>query len=132
MYILAKPKARRPYPEPDYQEGTPQSQQPPASTPPPKPEMFNAMVELYNSVREGRVTDIKVILDLADRFDAIASNPDVSQMFPYDPERAASSLRERARALKEAEMHRAVEAEETTELKRATRRTFNDNLAAGG
>ena len=90
------------------------------------------MVELYNSVREGRVTDITVILDLADRFDAIAGNPDVSQMFPYDSERAASSLHERARVLKEAELHRAVEAEETTELKRAARRTFNDNLAAGG
>ncbi|HEY6541793.1 MAG TPA: SPFH domain-containing protein, partial [Ktedonobacteraceae bacterium] len=31
-----------------------------APTPAPKPEMFNAMIELYNSVREGRVTDIKV------------------------------------------------------------------------
>jgi hypothetical protein len=121
-----------PYPVRDEQAAAPPPQKPPASTPPPKPEMFSAMIELYNSVREGRVTDIKVILDLADRFDAIASNPDVSQMFPYDPERAATSLRDRARVLKEAELHHAIDAEETTELKRATRRAFNDNLAAGG
>lgn len=115
----------------------------PAATPPskpqapiavPKPEMFNAMIELYNSVREGRVTDIKVITDLADRFDAIANHPDVSQLFDYDAGRAASNLRNQARALLAAEKRRpsASDPDDTTEMQRPARRTFNDNLAAGG
>ena len=90
------------------------------------------MIELYNSVREGRVTDIKVILDLADRFDAIAHHPETSQQFTYDPERAAYNLRERAQVLKAPEKPRASDPDDTTEMKRPARRAFNDNLAAGG
>lgn len=120
-------------PEPGYQVVTPTpAPKPPASTPAPRPEMFNAMVELYNSVREARVTDIKVILDLADRFEAIASHPELSQQFEHDAGRAAYNLRERARVLKAAEKSRASEPDDTTEIKRPVRRTFNDNLAAGG
>lgn len=105
---------------------------PQPSIPAPKPEMFNAMIELYNSVREGRVTDTKVILDLADRFEAIANHPEISQQFNYDAERAAINLRAQARALKTTERPRASEPEDTTEIKRPVRRAFNDNLAAGG
>jgi SPFH domain / Band 7 family len=105
---------------------------PPVSPTPPNPEVFNAMVDMYNSVREGRVTDIKVILDLAARFDAIASHPEASQQFNYDSERAAHNLYQRARVLKAAETHRAGDPDDTTEMKRPVRRPFNDNLAAGG
>ena len=113
----------------------------PAAAPPPKsqapmavpkPEMFNAMIELYNSVREGRVTDIQVITDLADRFEAIANHPEASQQFDYDAGRAAYNLRSQARALKAAEKPRVSDPDDTTEIKRPARRTFNDNLAAGG
>ena len=90
------------------------------------------MVDMYNSVREGRVTDIKVILDLAARFDAIASHPEISQQFNYDSERAAHNLYQRARVLKDAETHRSGDPDDTTEMKRPARRPFNDNLAAGG
>jgi SPFH domain / Band 7 family len=105
---------------------------PPVSSPPPKPEVFNAMIDMYNSVREGRVTDIKVILDLAARFEAIADHPEASQQFNYDSERAAYNLRQRARVLKDAEKNRASDPDDTTEMKRPARRPFNDNLAAGG
>lgn len=105
---------------------------PPVSPPPPKPEVFNAMIDMYNSVREGRVTDIKVILDLAARFDAIASHPEASQQFNYDSERAAHNLYQRARVLKAAETHHASDPDDTTEMNRPVRRPFNDNLAAGG
>jgi hypothetical protein len=100
----------------------------------PKPEMFNAMIELYNSVREGRVTDIKVITDLADRFEAIANHPEASQQFDYDAGRAAYNLHAQARALKAraADRPRASDPDDTTEMKRPVRRAFNDNLAAGG
>ncbi len=104
----------------------------PPLPPTPKPEMFNAMIDMYNSVREGRLTDIKVILDLAARFEAIASHPEASQQFNYDSGRAAYNLRQRAHVLKDAEKQRAGEPDDTTEMKRPVRRTFNDNLAAGG
>jgi hypothetical protein len=94
--------------------------------------MFNAMILLYNSVREGRVTDAKVILDLAERFEAIAAHPEVSQQFDYDAERAAHNLRERLRIMQMAEKARASDPNDTTEVKRPVRRAFNDNLAAGG
>ena len=109
--------------------------QPQAPVAVPKPETFHVMIELYNSVREGRVTDIKVITDLAERFEAIANHPEVSQQFDYDAGRAAHNLRAQASALKAAETRRAGDAgdpEETTEIKRPARRAFNDNLAAGG
>ena len=104
------------------------------SSPPssPKPEMFNAMIDMYNSVREGRLTDIKVILDLAARFEAIASHPEASQLFNHDSARASRNLYQRARVLKDAETHRASDPDDTTEMKRPARRPFNDNLAAGG
>lgn len=85
---------------------------------------------MYNSVREGRLTDIKVIFDLAARFEAIASHPEASQQFNYDSARAAYNLRQRA--LKSAETHRASDPDDTTEMTRPARRPFNDNLAAGG
>lgn len=104
----------------------------PKAVPAPKPEMFSAMIDTYNSVREGHLTDIKLILNLADRFEAIASYPETSQQFNYDPERAAYNLRQRAQALKAAEKQRTSGPDDTTEMKRPARRLFNDNLAAGG
>ena len=106
--------------------------EPQAPMPVPKPETFNAMIELYNSVRDGRVTDTRVILDLAERFEAIANHPQVSQQFDYDAGRAAYNLRSRLRAMNSAEKRRASDPDDTTEIKRPARRTFNDNLAAGG
>lgn len=97
-----------------------------------KPDMFQAMIDMYNSVREGRITDIKVVLDLADRFNAIAGHPELSQKFEYDPAHAARNLYARARVLQAAETHPASEPDVTTEMKRPSRRPFNENLAAGG
>jgi SPFH domain / Band 7 family len=107
---------------------------PPASPLPlvPKPDVFEAMIDMYNSVRDGRITDVNVILDLAARFNAIASHPEISQKFDYDSARAASNLFQRARALKAAETHPVSDPDVTTEMKRPSRRPFNDNLAAGG
>ena len=105
---------------------------PPVSLPPPKPDVFDAMIDMYNSVREGRVTDTTVILDLAARFNAIASHPEISQQFNWDSARAASNLYQRAQALKTAEAQQTSEPDVTTEMKRPARRPMNENLAAGG
>ena len=100
----------------------------------PKPETFNAMIKLYDLVRHGDVTDPEAILDLAERFEAIADHPEVSQQFDYDAGRAAHNLRSRLRMMqaKATEKRRASDPDDTTEIKRPARRTFNDNLAAGG
>ncbi len=104
-----------------------------AAKPVPKPETFNAMIKLYDLVRRGDVTDAEAILDLAERFEAIASHPEVSQQFDYDAGRAAYNLRSRLHAMKTTEkQRRASDPDDTTEIKRPARRTFNDNLAAGG
>ncbi|HEU0000816.1 MAG TPA: SPFH domain-containing protein [Ktedonobacteraceae bacterium] len=105
---------------------------PPVSLPPPKPDVFDAMIDMYNSVREGRVTDTTVILDLAARFNAIASHPEISQQFNWDSARAANNLYQRAQALKTAEAQQTSEPDVTTEMKRPARRPMNENLAAGG
>ena len=127
----ARSASPMPRPAPSYPVAAPPPRLPVAA-PPPKPEVFNAMIDMYNSVREGRVTDIKVILDLAARFEALASHPEASQQFSYDPERAAYNLYERAHVLKAAEKQRAIEPDDTTEMQKPVRRPFNDNLAAGG
>lgn len=61
---------------------------PPASG----PVTEQALIEAYNAVRLGRITDPEVILDFARRFQDIANDPQASQHFPYDAARAARNL----------------------------------------
>lgn len=103
-----------------------------APKPVPKPETFSAMIRLYDLVRHGEVTDPQAILDLAERFEAIANHPEISQQFDHDAGRAAYNLRARLHAMQAPEKRRASDPDDTTEIKRPARRTFNDNLAAGG
>jgi len=129
----ARPVAAMPAPSvsPAIPVAAPVAVQPPPIAVP-KPEMFEAMIEMYNSVREGRITDPDTILKLAARFNAVARDPEVSQTFNYDSERAAQNLYQRARALKAAETHHSGDAEVAMETQRPTRRPFNDNLTSGG
>ncbi|HLX58862.1 MAG TPA: SPFH domain-containing protein [Ktedonobacteraceae bacterium] len=105
---------------------------PTPAMPVPKPDMFETMIQMYNSVREGRITDPNTILSLASRFNVIASDPEASQKFDYDSERAASNLYERARVLKAAEAHHASDPGVPMEVERPSRHPSNDNLTAGG
>jgi hypothetical protein len=56
---------------------------------------------MYNAVRQKVITDPSVILDIAQRFEALANDPIASQKIEFDAARAASTLRQRAQQLQE-------------------------------
>lgn len=72
--------------------------------------VIQVMIETYNAVREQRIIDPNSIMELAARFQAIAENSEAAAQFPFDAERAANALIQRANFLL----------------------ASNDNLAAGG
>lgn len=101
---------------------------------------MQSMIEAFNAIREGRITDPTTIYSLAERFEAIANNPELDRVFPYDARQAAKALKERATYIK---VSREIEARRTSApasanpapLERAARRLptpSNDNLEAGG
>jgi hypothetical protein len=53
---------------------------------------FKALEKTYKAVQQGIVTVPDAIRDLADKFDAVARDPQKSKAFPYDAARAARSL----------------------------------------
>ncbi len=54
--------------------------------------VFNTLIQAYDTVRQGRITDAKTIRLIARQFEAIADSPEASDLFPYDPGRAAAAL----------------------------------------
>ena len=57
--------------------------------------------DMYNAVRQGVITDPKVILDIALRFESLAADPATSKILDFDAGRAAGTLRQRAQKLQE-------------------------------
>jgi hypothetical protein len=80
----------------------------PTKTPPPlkpgKPLSIEQLVEFYNAVRQGAITEPAMILDLAQRFESLAKDPNVR----FDAARAANTLRVRAQKLQELSQGRAA------------------------
>jgi streptomycin 6-kinase len=64
---------------------------------------FGALERVYKEVQQGRVTVPDAIRDLADKFDAVARDPQKSKAFKYDAARAARSLYRRAQESEELE-----------------------------
>jgi len=60
-----------------------------------------ALKDMYNAVRQNNITDPTVILDLAQRFELLASDPVASKTIDFDATRAATTLRQRAQKLQE-------------------------------
>jgi len=54
--------------------------------------VFNTLIQAYDTVRQGRITDAKTIRLIARQFEAIADGPEASDLFPYDAGRAAAAL----------------------------------------
>ena len=54
------------------------------------------LVDTYDAVRQGAITDPKLILELADHFDTLANDPVANTTITFDAARAASTLRQRA------------------------------------
>jgi hypothetical protein len=59
------------------------------------------LVDTYDAVRQNLITDPKLILDLAQHFDVLASDPVACKHIEFDASRAASTLRQRAQKVQE-------------------------------
>jgi hypothetical protein len=88
---------------------------------PPKVVKEDILVSTYNAVREGRISDPETIRMIAARFEAIASDPELSKTVSFDAERAARALRQRAELIlaQQAQMQAyAPQYADRTELER--------------
>jgi len=59
------------------------------------------LVDTYDAVRQNLITDPKLILDLAQHFEVLASDPVASKHIEFDASRAADTLRQRAQKVQE-------------------------------
>ncbi|MBE3568088.1 MAG: SPFH domain-containing protein [Thermogemmatispora sp.] len=59
------------------------------------------LVNTYNAVREGRITDPETIASIAVRFETVANDPELSRLVSFDATRAARALRQRAELIRE-------------------------------
>lgn len=73
----------------------------PKTAPAGKLPRVETLVDMYNAVRQKVITDPKVILDIAQRFEALANDPAANESIEFDAARAANALRQRARKLQE-------------------------------
>jgi hypothetical protein len=82
------------------QPTTPEPAAPPPSTPAApksgKPPRVEILVDTYDAVRMNVITDPKLIIQLAQHFEALASDPVASKNIEFDAARAAQTLRQRA------------------------------------
>lgn len=74
----------------------------PKATPASKAPRVEVLVDMYNAVRQGVITDPDVITDIAQRFEVLASDPLASKTIEFDAERAARTLHQRAQKIRDA------------------------------
>jgi hypothetical protein len=74
---------------------------------------FKALEKTYKAVQQGTVTVPDAIRDLADKFDAVARDPQKSKTFPYDAARAARSLYKLAQEAADLEATSNVDSQES-------------------
>ncbi|HEX7736587.1 MAG TPA: SPFH domain-containing protein [Ktedonobacteraceae bacterium] len=66
-----------------------------------KPPSVETLVDTYAAVREGKISSPKLILDLAQHFEALANDPVANKNINFDAARAAATLRQRAQRLQD-------------------------------
>jgi len=71
------------------------------STTSPKAIKVDMLKDIYEAVRQGRITDPDTIRDLARRFEVVARDPELSQKAEFDAARAANTLYQRAKTIEE-------------------------------
>ena len=104
---------------------------PPATdTPAPAIAKVKLLMDAYEAVRNGRITDPATIRDIASRFEGIANNPEESQMVDFDAARATRSLLERAKIFEQAAVDAGYHNDRPPDW--SVRRPSDDNLTAGG
>ncbi len=72
-----------------------------AATTSPKAIKVDMLRDVYEAVRQGRITDPDTIRDLARRFEVVARDPELSQKAEFDAARAANTLYQRAKTIEE-------------------------------
>lgn len=73
-----------------------------ASTPlSPKAINVDTLVHIYELVRQGRLTDPKIIREAAQRFEVVSRDPELGQKVDFDAARAAKALYQRAKTIEE-------------------------------
>lgn len=63
------------------------------------PPAVEALVNMYEAVRQNKITEPTVIDELAQRFEALASDPVTNKNIDFDAARAAATLRQRAQKI---------------------------------
>lgn len=81
---------------------------PPSKTPGNRAPKIETLVDAYNAVRENAITDPATILEIAQRFEQLAGDPEASKMLDFDAARAANTLRQRAQKVQERVSNAAV------------------------
>ncbi len=84
--------------------------------------------QAYKEVQNGKVTDPETIRNIATRFEAVANDPEASQMVSFDAARAALNLYEQARRYEE----QFTSYNDDTQHDWIVRRPTDENLMAGG
>ncbi|HEV2582884.1 MAG TPA: hypothetical protein VGT44_18645, partial [Ktedonobacteraceae bacterium] len=111
------------------------------------PSTIQFMKDTFDSIRDGRITDLTIITKLLHEFEQIANTPELDAQFPYDARKAASTLSYRLNYIKAsqdvAKAQRAsipaspipaptVPSEQSVRPARRLPTLPNDNLAGGG
>ena len=88
------------------------------------------LIDAYEAVRSGHISDPETIRGLAQRFLTIARDPEANNNFPFDAERAAQTLFQRAKWYEDQANASGYEPHIQDDMSRPRR--ANDNLMAGG
>jgi regulator of protease activity HflC (stomatin/prohibitin superfamily) len=87
---MAKPPVPQAMPDPDA-----------ATSIPSQAIRVDMLKDIYEAVRQARITDPNTIRDAARRFEVVAKDPELSQKVDFDASRAAATLYQRAKAIEE-------------------------------
>lgn len=105
-----------------------------ASTPPRSQTKVTeeALKKAYKQVQDGNITDADTIYELAEKFEAVANDPELNQTVSFDAARAAFNLRTQAQ--KYAEQHHLDVPlyDDETKPDWTLRQPTDENLMAGG
>lgn len=88
------------------------------------------LIRAYKEVQSGKITDPGTIRSIAEKFDAVAKDPELNQNVSFDPARAAQNLYAQAKRCEE--VYDAGIFNEETKPDWLVRRPTDENLTGGG
>jgi hypothetical protein len=88
------------------------------------------LIRAYKEVQSGKITDPATIRSIAQKFDAVAQDPELNQNVSFDPVRAAQNLYAQAKRCEE--VYEAGIFNDETKPDWLVRRPTDENLTGGG